>query len=183
MACSSVELKGIGLGCKDHTGGIKEVYLAKESDFGAVALDDLKSMISSISMVSEAKLKTYRFRKGTSYMNSNATSDEANGTFSVQTDLFLQFSKMETAKRMEIMGMCIDAVKGVVLDNNGHYWFIGYDQPVTASAATGATGTAFGDFGGYQITLSDNSKEFPFELSASAVSALKSLIQAAPEAN
>ena len=73
---------------------------------------------------------------------------------------------METAKRTEIMAMCLGNMKGIVLDNNGKYWFLGKDQAISASAASGETGTAFGDFGGYKVTLTDNSKEMPYEIPA-----------------
>lgn len=180
MACNSIALKGIGLGCKDHMGGIKEVYLIKEADVTEVTVTE--GEISEITLKSESKFKTYRFRKGTSQFTSTMTTDEAAGTLSVQTDLALQFSTMETAKRLEIMAMCMDSMKAVVLDSNGKYWFLGYDFPISASAATGQTGTNFSDFGGYNVTLTDNSKEFPYQLSEAAVTALKANIDEAPVA-
>lgn len=181
MACNSYSMKGIGLGCKDHTGGIKEVYLIDESNIESVTLDPEKSMIQSISVTSSEKFKTYRFRKGTSNMTSTASSSEENGTFSVQTNIALKFNKMDTAKRMEVMAMCLGSVKGIVKDNNNKYWFVGYDAPISATAATGETGTAYADFGGYNVTLTDDSKEFPYELSASCISSLSALIEQAPE--
>lgn len=170
MACSSITLKGIGLGCKDNMGGIKEVYLIKEDEIAQV--EATEGQISVLELTDSASYKTYKFRKGTSQMTSTMTTDEAAGTLSVQTDLSLQFSKMETAKRLEIMAMCMDSMKAIVLDSNGKYWFLGYDFPVTASAATGVTGQNFGDFGGYTVTLTDNSKEFPYEVPANIFDAL-----------
>ena len=179
MACNSITLAGIGLGCKDNMGGIKEVYLIKADDITKV--EATEGQISALTLAESASFKTYKFRKGTSQMTSTMNTDEAAGTLSVQTDLALQFSKMETAKRLEIMAMCMDSMKAIVLDSNGKYWFLGYDFPVTASAATGQTGTNFGDFGGYNVTLTDNSKEFPFEIPASIVEELE--ITPAPAAN
>ena len=178
MACNSIALSGIGLGCKDNMGGIKEVYLIKEEDITKV--EATEGQISTLTLAESASFKTYKFRKGTSQFTSTMTTDEAAGTLSVQTDLALQFSKMETSKRLEIMAMCMESMKAIVLDANGKYWFLGYDFPVTASAATGQTGTNFGDFGGYNITLTDNSKEFPYEIPASLIADLE--ITAAPAA-
>lgn len=172
MACSSITLKGIGLGCKDNMGGIKEVYLIKEDDV-TVTLDVAKAEVASIEVADGASFKTYKFRKGTSSMTSTMSTDEAAGTMSVQTDLALQFSKMETGKRLEIQAMCMDSLKGIVLDSNGRYWLLGYDFPITASAATANSGTAFGDFSGYNVTLTDNSKEFPYEIPASVIESLE----------
>ena len=183
MSCNSHTLAGIGLGCKDNMGGIKEVYLIKDSEVTDIQLDEGGSAVASITLADSAAFKTYKFRKGTSSMSSTMTTDEAAGTMSIQTDLALQFSKMETAKRLEIMAMCMDSLKGIVLDSNGKYWLLGYDYPITASAATGNTGTAFADFGGYNITLTDNSREFPFEIPSAVMATLAEKITAAPVGN
>ena len=183
MSCNSHTLAGIGLGCKDNMGGIKEVYLIKDSEVTDIQLDEGGSAVASITLAETATFKTYKFRKGTSSMSSTMTTDEAAGTMSIQTDLALQFSKMETAKRLEIMAMCMDSLKGIVLDSNGKYWLLGYDYPITASAATGNTGTAFADFGGYNITLTDNSREFPFEMPSAVMTTLAEKITVAPVGN
>ena len=177
MACKSFALSGIAIPCKDNMGGIKEVYIAKSADVSAVALNTEASQIATITMESAAKFKTYKFRKGTANMTSTAASDEAIGNFSVTTELALQFSKMETSKRLEIMAMCLEDVVVIVHDFNGRYWYLGYDFPVTATAATAQTGTAATDLNGYNVTLSDTSAEFPFEVPAEIVA---DLVQAAP---
>lgn len=177
MACKSFALSGIALGCKDLLGGIKEVYIAKAGDVTAVTLNTEESQIATITLAESAKFKTYKFRKGTASMTSTAASDEAIGNFSVTTELALQFSKMETSKRLEIMALCLEDVVVVVLDWNGKYWYLGYDFPVSASAATAQTGTASTDLNGYNVTLSDTSAEFPFEIPATVMA---DLIQAAP---
>ena len=177
MACKSFALSGIAIPCKDNMGGIKEVYIAKTADVAEKTLNTEQSQIATISMESAAKFKTYKFRKGTANMTSTAASDEAIGNFSVTTELALQFSKMETSKRLEIMAMCLEDVEVIVLDFNGRYWYLGYDFPVTATSATAQTGTAATDLNGYNVTLSDTSAEFPFEVPAEIV---KDLIQDAP---
>lgn len=177
MACKSFALSGIAMSCKDNMGGIKEVYIAKESDITSIALNTEGSQIATITMDNSAKFRTYKFRKGTASMTSTAASDVAIGNFSVTTELALQFSKMETSKRLEIMALCLEDVVAIVQDFNGKYWYLGYDFPVSATAATGVTGTAATDLNGYTVTLSDTSAEFPFEVPAELVDGL---IQAAP---
>ena len=177
MACKSFALSGIALPCKDNMGGIKEVYITKSADIAEVTLNTEESQIATITMADGAKFKTYKFRKGTANMTSTAASDEAIGNFSVTTELALQFSKMETSKRLEIMAMCLEDVVVIVLDFNGKYWYLGYDFPVSATAATAQTGTAATDLNGYNVTLSDTSAEFPFEVPAAIIA---DMIQAAP---
>lgn len=177
MACRSFTLSGIALPCKDNMGGIKKVYITKSVDVEGVTLNTDGSQIETITLAESAKFKTYEFRKGTANMTSSATSDEAIGNFSVTTELALQFSKMETSKRLEIMAMCLEDVVVIVSDFNGKYWYLGYDFPVSATSATAQTGTAATDLNGYNVTLSDTSAEFPFEVPAELI---ESLIQAAP---
>lgn len=177
MACKSFALSGIAMSCKDNMGGIKEVYIAKAADVTGITLNTEQSQIATITMDNAAKFRTYKFRKGTASMTSTAASDVAIGNFSVTTELALQFSKMETSKRLEIMALCLEDVVVVVQDFNGKYWYLGYDFPVSATAATGVTGTAATDLNGYTVTLTDTSAEFPFEVPAEAMA---DLIQAAP---
>lgn len=177
MSCKSFALSGIALGCKDVLGGIKEVYIAKAADIKTVTLNTENSQIATIELGESAKFRTYKFRKGTSQMTSTASSDEAIGNFSVSTELTMQFSKMETSKRLEIMALCLEDVVCVVKDFNNRMWYLGYDFPVTATAATAQTGTAATDLNGYNITLTDTSAEFPYEIPESVITPF---IQAAP---
>jgi hypothetical protein len=177
MSCKSFALSGIAIPCKDLLGGIKEVYIVKSADVTSKTLNTEESQIATIVLAESAKFKTYKFRKGTASMTSTASSDDTIGNFSVSTELALQFSKMETSKRLEIMALCLEDVEIIVLDWNGKYWYLGYDFPVTATTATAETGTASSDFNGYKVTLTDSSREFPFEVPEDAI---KSLIQAAP---
>lgn len=173
--CSSYTLNGITLGCGGNVGGIKKVWL---SDFDAFNVtyttleDGTRTAITAMALIEGATLKEYQFRKGTANMNSSVTMDDTLGTFAVGTDLNLQFSKMESNKRLEMMALCLTPAAAIVLDNNGKYWFLGADNYVGASAASGETGTAVGDFGGYKCTLHDDARQFPFEIPADVVEGL-----------
>lgn len=177
MACKSFALSGIAMGCKDVMGGIKEVYIIKTADVTSKKLNTEESQIATITLAEGSKFKTYKFRKGTASMTSTAASDEAIGNFSVTSELALQFSKMETSKRLEIMALCLEDVEAIVLDWNGKYWYLGYEFPVSATAATAQTGTAATDLNGYNVTLTDTASEFPYEVPADVV---EGLIQTAP---
>lgn len=187
MACSSITLAGINTGCKDNMGGIKEVYIIKKDYIEGITLTTNQISAITVSKVDPQAVtpvdqpwSTYKFRKGTSQFTSTMNTDDAAGTMNFETVLALQFSKQETSKRLEIMALCMDEVAVIVLDNNGKYWFLGYDNPVTASAATAQSGTAFGDFGGYNVELTDNSRELPYEVTDSCISNL--VINDAPAA-
>ena len=169
MACNQT-LSGLVKDCSPSMGGITEVLLANREDVSAVTADTGK--VTEITMASSAKFKKYTFARNTGSMTSTYTIDQASGVRYVTTDLLLQFNRMETAKRVEISALAVNDLVAIVKDANGIYWYLGYDEPVNASAGDGQTGTARGDANRYTITLQDNSKEMPMEVDATIVAAL-----------
>jgi hypothetical protein len=85
--------------------------------------------------------------------------------------------KMETSKRLQMMALLMNECVAIVKDCNGKYWYLGYDNPLEASAGTASTGTANTDLNGYDITLTDTSRELPYEVDSTA---LASIIEDAP---
>lgn len=151
-------------------GGIAEVWITNHDAVSDVTVDE--NIISAISLADSAKFKRYFFRRGTGSMTSTYSLDPASGANFVTTDLALQFNKMETAKRIEMSALAVSELAIIVKDNNGKYWYLGYNNPVTASAGDGATGQAFTDANKYGITLQDVSLQLPYEVSAEALDAI-----------
>ena len=171
ISCSSITLGGITMDCAPSLGGIKRVWLTQYAD-GIATLDAEGEKIASITLPDSQEWYEYQFRKGTGSMTSTLTVDETAGTNYVTNELALVFTKMETAKRMEIAAMSVGHLCAVVEDSNGKYWFLGYDDYVSASAGTGVTGTAKGDQNAYTITLSTDSESYPYELAEEAIASL-----------
>lgn len=170
MACL-ISLKGITLDCQPSLGGIKRVWITQYSDVKSVVVGE-DNMIESITLEAEAEWYEYQFRKATGSLTSTLNVDESAGVNYVSNELSLVFTKMETAKRIEIAALSIGQLAVVVEDSNGHYWFLGKDDYVSASAGTGITGTAKGDQNAYTLTLSTDSDSYPYELSAEAIAAI-----------
>ena len=174
MNCSTYTLAGLNVGCKDSMGGIKEVYIANYSDITNITTSEGK--ITAISLPTSTKFKTFKFRKNTGALTSSLQTSETAGNF-FQNELTLQFMKMETNKRLQMMALLMGECVVIVKDVNGKYWYLGFDNPVEATAGTAQTGTGAGDLNGYDLTLTDQSKELPYEVDASAV---ESIIEPAP---
>lgn len=169
MAYCNQTLAGITLDCSNNMGGIKTVYIANFGDVTTVTKDTEGEIITGITMADGAKFKTYQFRKGTSSMSSELTADETNGLNYVTTNLSLVFTKMETAKRVEMSALSIAQLAVIVLDSNGIYWYITPDDYASASAGAGETGTAKGDRNAYTLTLTAENTTYPIEVTAEAV--------------
>ena len=168
MACSTV-LTGIALDCA-NAGGIKKVYIAPIADVSSVTVN--AGAVSAITMANSKKFKEYSFRKNTASLTKTATKDDAAGTSFVTSEVALRFAKMDNAKRTEMQALLTGNVYVIVLDNNGKYWFLGYDSYCSASAATGESGTSLGDANQYTINLSAETVEFPQTVDDTIIAAL-----------
>ena len=176
--CTSIALTRITMDCAPSIGGIKKVFLALYSDIDTVtkAADDAASnggFITAITLKSGAKWHEYQFRNNTGSLTSTLNVNDETGNVYVTSELALVFGRMENAKRIEMTALAIGQVAAVVLDSNGKYWYLGFDDYVSASAGTGETGTSKDDRNAYTLTLSTDSVDWPYELSAEAAAAVE----------
>lgn len=166
MSCTQT-LSGLSRDCSANMGGILEVLIANHDDVSSVDVGE--GIISGITMVSNAKFKKYYFAKNTGSLTSTYNLNRESGVRYVTSDLVLQFNRMETAKRVEMTALALGDLAVIVKDANGKYWYLGKDEPVTASTGDGNTGTARGDANRYSITLQDESLEMPYEVDPSII--------------
>ena len=173
MACSQT-LSGITLSCDTSKGGIIEVYIVtwNELSGGTSAYGVSGNVVTAITLTTSATWKKYEFKKNTGSMTSTLNVDDANGVNYVSTDLVLQFNRMETSKRIEMAALSVSDLAVVCRDANNKYWLLGYNEPVSATAGTGQTGTARTDGNFYQITLQANDDSYPMELGPAAIASL-----------
>lgn len=166
MACNSITLSSLDASCSNSVGGIQVVYLIPYDKVSGVTVSDsgdTKGMITAIS-ASTSDWVVYKFRKNTGSMTSTLNLDETNGVSYVETELTMMFSKMETVKRAEMVALAKGEVACLVKDSNGLYWYLGYNEGVTANAGTGQTGQQKTDGNFYQVTLLDASEDYPYEV-------------------
>lgn len=178
MACLGT-LKGLGRSCKANLAGIKEAYIADFDaiTFGDNAIDEAKHTI--VPTVAEGvKFYTYKFNKQTGSLTSEMTKDETNGTLYYTNTIALQFTRLEGEKHFEIEALSRGQLSVIVLDNNGKYWFVGYDGYVSAANTTAQSGQSFDDLSGYNTTMSAMSAHLPFEITKATFDSLP--IEAAP---
>lgn len=172
MAYCNQTLNGIILDCSNSLGGIKTIYIANYGDVTDVAVDAENGEITGLTMADSAVFKPYQFRKQTGSLTSTLTVDETAGVNYVSTELSLVFTKMETAKRIELSALSIGQLAVIVEDSNGKYWYLGKDDYVSATAGGGQTGVAKGDGNNYTLTLKDESDTYPYEIQKAAVEAV-----------
>lgn len=168
MACN-VTLTGIALDCGTNLSGVKAIYLANDASVGDVTASE--GEISAID-ASAGTFKKYVPAKNTGSLTKTLTKDESTGVMYYTNEAVAQFNRMETAKRTEIANIDRGQFKAIVLDNNGKYWFLGKDNYVSASAVTGQTGAGLDDGNFYTLTLTDISRELPYEVKSEVIAGI-----------
>lgn len=164
MACTQYTISGIAKGCRDSLGGIVKVWVSTNINIPSVnASLGTSGEITHIDSSVASSFKPFEFFKNTGSMTTNANVSDTAGT-SFTTEVNLQFMKMETAKRIEVMGLMFEETCVIVKDSNKKYWMLGWDEPVQGSAGTGASGTTATDLNGYTVVLKDDSRELPREV-------------------
>lgn len=163
MNCTSYTLTGLNAGCKDSVGGVAKIWLADKS---AVQWT-IDSTAHTIKPDATSSFKVYNLRRGAASMTSTLTVNDNAGSY-FTTEVAIQFLKMETAKRLEVMAMLMGQTTGVVKDNNGKYWAVGINNPLEGTAGTGETGTAASDANQYSVTISVDDAELPYEITDSS---------------
>ena len=177
--CSSLaSLAGLVRDCCPNIGGIKTVYLARYDDIDSVTkvADDASTdggYVTAITLKSGAKWYEYQFRKNTGSMTSTLNVNDDTGNTYITTEISLVFGRMDTVKRIEMTALAITPVVAVVVDSNDIAWYVGYSDYVSASAGTGETGTNKEDRNAYTLTLSADNTDWPYELSAAALTAVQ----------
>ena len=165
MACN-VTLTRIALDCVTNLSGIKAIYLANDASVGNVTVSE--EQITTID-ASAGTFYEYIPAKNTGSLTKTLTKDESTGVMYYTNEVVAQFNKMETKKRTELSNIDRGQFKAIVLDSNGKYWFLGYDNYVSASAVTGQTGAGLDDGNFYTLTLTDISTELPYEVQSDAL--------------
>lgn len=168
--CTPQTLSGIATECGTNVGGIKVVAAQNRASLKGITVTDGK--ITAIDMATgAAEAAVYGFRKQTGSLTSTYQISDDSGSKMVQSDLVLRFAKMETSKRVSITALANAETVLLVKDQNDKVWLLGYDNGVTIGAGVGQTGTAFTDANEYQLTLTDLSRELPYEVADTAVTA------------
>lgn len=167
MSCS-VTLANYSLGeCFNSLGGVKTIWVANYVE-NAVSATTSGETISAFA----TGITWYKqdMRKNTASMTSTLNVSE-NANY-VSTEAVLEYTKMQKESRIQMNALSKGDLMVVVLDKNGNYYFLGEEEPVTATAGDGQTGTNRDDKNAYTITLTDSCSHFPRMLDDSAIASL-----------
>lgn len=158
-------LTGIAKDCTPNMGGIKKLLLCLASSIASVTIDGTTGKITAITFVSDApKFEEFALPKGVASLASSLQVNTENGVNYVQNVLTLAFNRMDTSKRVAVSALSVSECVAIVQDNNGKYWYVGHDEPLTANGGDSGTGAAKTDRNGYGLNMQSEEQSYPYEV-------------------
>jgi hypothetical protein len=168
MSCDITS--GFELGCRDNTGGIKNLYILSGSI--DTITDASEGLIEAIS--GSGEFFQYELFRQTSDFAEAINATPENGTVFYEQTVNATFFKLQSATRNQIRVLAKNPDLKIIVetnngsqDNIGRYWLLGEENGAQLLSGTGATGTAFGDLNGYTLTFTGQEPEPASELSGS----------------
>jgi hypothetical protein len=175
MPCSITA--GFQLGCRDNTGGIKNIYILSGS---ITSISGSQGLITSIS--GSGSFYQFQLFRQTSNFSEEIVATPENGTIVYNQTCNAVFFKMQTATRNQVRVLAQNPNLAIIVEtNNGSEtgaarWFLmGQVNGSQLLSGTSATGTAFSDLNGYNLVFSGNEANPASEVSGSATSFTGSL--------
>jgi len=154
MACNLTRSRAEA--CKDSVSGIKRLYFADFGSFGTVTLtnDEVTDMTgTTIGSDSNAVvLHTYEV-KGTNSFETTVNASRDNGTVFYEQTLSITLKKLTKEDHKELKLLAAARPHIIVVDQNDNLFLMGKENGADLSAGTVSTGTAMGDFNGYNLTF------------------------------
>ena len=157
MACS-LTINGRAFPCKDKIGGIKRVWIKQ------FASDDWVQTDGEVA-ANAAGITLYGFEitKNNGSLQQTVNASVENGTVFYSQVLEMSLPNLTEGDNQEIKDLLSSRLTVLVQDVNDNYLAMGVTTGVEATGGTIGTGTAKGDFNGYQIQLTaEESTPAPF---------------------
>jgi hypothetical protein len=174
MACDLTT--GFTLGCRDNSGGVKKIYIAK-FDAKTTYTEDGSDVITGMTSSNGIEFFQYDLQKNTADLSEAQTMDPTMESISYVPTINIVFNKLDTPKRNEMLLMSRTAVVVIVEDRNNRLWLVGKQAGLDLTSSTRATGVNLTDRNGSTLALVGSETE-PFqEIQFSAFSALISSVQ------
>lgn len=168
---------GFTLGCRDNTGGIRNLYILSGSVTELVGED--VGLITAMTGSGEW-FKFELFRQTSDYSEA-ITSTPENGTVFYEQTVNAVFFKLQSATRNQVRVLAKNPNLKVIVETNngstdgvGKFFYLGQENGMQLLNGTGATGTAFGDLNGYNLTFTGQEPEPASEISGSDLAAIMS---------
>ena len=167
MACDITS--GYQLGCRDNSGGIKNIYILSGS------VDTITEANGTITDIDGTGV-FYQFQltKNTGDFTETPNPSLENGTVFYSQVVNVAFHKLQASTRNQVKVLAQNPALQLVVetnngseDNVGQFFYIGRFRGATLTGGSGATGTTFGDANQYALTFEGLEPQPAYEVSTS----------------
>jgi glucose dehydrogenase len=170
MSCALTS--GYSLDCKDSSGGIVEVYFIEKANVTSMTTTS-SGVITALTKATGKRFWKYELPKETGSLTETINGNVQNGTVFYSSELKIVVNKLNPSVRTEILLLAQNTLIAVAKDNNGFFWLLGRANGVDLSTGTLASGTAFGDRSGFDLTFTGSEPEPMYALSNAVSSVLE----------
>jgi hypothetical protein len=161
-SCSCV-LSEYTLACRNNTGGIQKIWISCYDSNITWTLDGT-NVITGATGGSGNSWYAFEQEIETGSFLQNGQFSTENGTTFFEQVLEITLHKMDAAQRNRIQSLVIGAWRVIVLDQQGTYWMMGFQNPVRVSSATPQLGKAYGDLNGAILTFNGKEPENAYSI-------------------
>ena len=166
---STCNLSGaLPLDCLDQIGGIKTLWVSSNFDYTSVTA----GATAGITAIAGGTGTFYQIEvaKDTASFTETFNISNANGTAFWTQEVTIPVQKLSSAKRAQIQLLAYNRASRCVFESNdGLYWMVGLTRGCVVSAGTSTTGSAVGDFAGYNgLVLQAMEPEMTYQVSSLA---------------
>ena len=144
--------------CKDAISGLLNIYFINYGDLPVPTASnptyDATNTDVIETWVPDAQLSLYKYElKGTNGFEQTIQTSRDNGTTFFEQVLTVQLKKQDIATHKNVKMLAYGRPRIVVETRDHQYFLAGLDQGCDLTAGTVSSGTAMGDFNGYNLTF------------------------------
>jgi hypothetical protein len=155
---------GFGLDCKTSSGGLKRVYIQSK---GGSEIGFTDGEVSSIDVDDDWFI--YDLQPQTANFDEPLTFNRDNSTIFYTQTISMKLHRLSSAKRNELIQVAQSRIWAIVVDANDNYILCGFENGLDLSTRTASTGTALGDFNGYDLALTHEAPNPAYHLTETAI--------------
>tara|TARA_B100000497_G_C7508534_1_gene309916 strand:- start:132 stop:644 length:513 start_codon:yes stop_codon:yes gene_type:complete len=147
MACT-LTITGRAYPCKDKIGGIKRIWIKQfeTTDWGTITEGEISAGVA-------ITLFGFEITKNAGSFQQAVNASVENGTVFYSQVLEVSLPNLIAADNEKVANILKNRLTVIVQDVNDNYFAMGHTTGAEATGGTVGTGTAKGDFNGYQLQL------------------------------
>jgi hypothetical protein len=142
--------------CKDSVSGLKAIYFINYDDLDPSAVTYVAGTdnISDWTPVAVGALPMYKYElKGANSFETTINSSRENGTTFFQQTLTIQLKRQDATTHKNVKLLAYGRPRIVVRTMTDQFFLMGLTQGADVTAGTVSSGSALGDFNGYNLTF------------------------------